>query len=157
MINRRVLGPALVALAVMAVIFGGLVWLLVASSANKHNDTSSISKLTGADNLQLDQPQLTPSREIVGGDLSVTGGLQVSDGLSGSSVTIAPTTSDQRLAGQLYVTTDNSLHYFDGSDDIDFSQISQIAGLTTQVNQLSGIAGQINQLGGLSGQLGGLS
>ncbi|HET6622756.1 MAG TPA: hypothetical protein VFG56_02365, partial [Candidatus Saccharimonadales bacterium] len=152
--NRRILGPAVVALAIMAVILGGLIWLLAASHSQKDDDSSSISKLSGADNLQFGELDLTPSKEIVGGDLAVTGQLTVSDGLSSSSLVITPSDPTSPAVGQLYVTSDNNLHYFDGSDDIVLSQIGQLDDLATQVGQLNGLANQVGQLNGLSGQLG---
>lgn len=115
--NRKALLPVFVSLGVFVGIFG-LVALYLWGASQKEVQSGTDQSVATVKSLQdlqvIDQP-ISPTKQVIGGDLKVTGNVSIIDGLTSSSLQLTPVTNPAGLrTGQLYTNTDNNLYYYDG-------------------------------------------
>lgn len=135
--NRKALLPVFVSLGIFVVIFGVVALYLWNASRQDVKSTAdqSVTTVKGLQDLQvIDQP-VSPTKQVIGGDLKVTGNVSIIDGLSSSSLQLTPVTNPTGLrTGQLYTNTDNNLYYYDGRVSSNIS--GGLATARVDINQL---------------------
>jgi len=135
--NRKALLPVFVSLGIFVVIFGVVALYLWNASRQDVKSTAdqSVTTVKGLQDLQvIDQP-VSPTKQVIGGDLKVTGNVSIIDGLSSSSLQLTPVTNPAGLrTGQLYTNTDNNLYYYDGRVSSNIS--GGLATARVDINQL---------------------
>jgi hypothetical protein len=118
--NRKTLLPILISLGVFLVIFAVVaLYLWNASRKDVPSNTVSqnVSTINELPELEVTDEPLSPTKQIIGGDLKVTGNVTIIDGLSSSSLQLIPVTNQSNLrTGQLYTTNDNALYYYNGQN-----------------------------------------
>lgn len=115
--NRKALLPIFASLGIFLVIFVAVVlyiWQANQRPVTKKAD-QSVSTINNLPSLKVEDQPLVSTKQIVGGDLKVTGNVTIVDGLSSSSLQLVPVNAQTKLqAGQLYTTGDSALYYYNG-------------------------------------------
>jgi len=135
--NRKALLPVFVSLGVFVVLFAAVALYLSYANNQKVDavqSTAAVTSVTGISELKVTSADIPVSRQVVGGDLKVTGNVTIVDGLSSSSLRLTPVANTSTVqAGQLYSAADNSLYYYDGRTT---TNITSINGVRSDVAQL---------------------
>ncbi|OJU87984.1 hypothetical protein BGO17_03285 [Candidatus Saccharibacteria bacterium 49-20] len=115
--NRKALFPVFVSLGIFVVIFAALglyLWSASTKDVNKGAE-QSVTSLKGLKSLEVLDTPSSGTKQVIGGDLKVTGNVSIIDGLSSSSLQLTPVTNPSGLrTGELYTASDNNLYYYDG-------------------------------------------
>ena len=116
--NRKALLPVVVSLGVFVVIFGVValyLWNASRQTVSSERSQQSVSAVKELPQLEVNDQPVTSTKQVIGGDLKVTGTVSIIDGLSASSLQLKPISSTANLrAGQLYSANNNALYYYDG-------------------------------------------
>jgi hypothetical protein len=122
--NRRALRPVWITLAIFAVVLASVGAYLVWAASRSIAPPQDLQVLQPGD-LRVSPTAIPTGQEVVGGNLSVTNSLRVANNIVGGSITITPS-NNAPSAGQLYVTNDNALHYYDGQSTTNISAMGDI-------------------------------
>ena len=116
--NRKALLPVFVSLGIFGLIFAVAAIYLAGASQREVDTTSaseSVQSLQGIDEIEVVAVDAPSTRQVVGGDLRVTGNVSIVNGLSSSSLQLIPVSNPTNLqSGQLYTQTDGGLYYYNG-------------------------------------------
>ena len=124
--NRKALLPIAISLGVFTVIFAVVALFLWNASqntvSNAPSSQTSVSTVAELPELEVDDTPLATGRQVIGGDLRVSGNVSIIDGLTSSSLQLTPLSSQTTLqAGQLYTSNDNNLYYYNGQTSANIS------------------------------------
>lgn len=104
---------------------------------------------------QAPQAQLPDTIQLVGGNLEVKGSFQADD-ISSSGIVITPSSSSP-VKGQLYVTTGDQLHFYDGQRSVNLSSVDSLSNdlrdIKSELDKLAARPAGVISLQGQSGNL----
>lgn len=117
--HRKALLPIFIALGIFTVLFAVVALVLwnasQATVTRTDTDDSAVATITSLPELEVDDAPLATGRQVIGGDLRVSGTVSILDGLTSSSLQLTPIASQETLqAGALFTGNDSNLYYYNG-------------------------------------------
>ena len=144
--NHKALLPVFVSLGVFAALFAVVgIFLWNASQetvSNTSTSDTSVSTITQLPELEVADTPLAEGRQVIGGDLKVSGNVAILDSLTSSSLQLTPGSTQESLqAGELYSTVDGSLYYYNGQTSANIS-----GGLAVAQNDIAELQAETAQI-----------